>query len=107
MRMLYRSEEHTSELQSRLHLVCRLLLEKKKHNPPTPLGTIDPRLPPYDGITIDDIRVPRSLPAPRRTRNHPVLTAPCSARRLPPALVSRVTARWVRSGREIDSCARR
>src|SRR3989449_8259644 len=28
-----RSEEHTSELQSRLHLVCRLLLEKKKkHN---------------------------------------------------------------------------
>src|SRR2546429_6513290 len=44
-----RSEEHTSELQSRLHLVCRLLLEKKKktstsislriistHNLPTP-----------------------------------------------------------------------
>src|SRR2546422_8359191 len=35
----YRSEEHTSELQSRLHLVCRLLLEKKKNsvyttNPP-------------------------------------------------------------------------
>src|SRR2546422_7032335 len=28
-----RSEEHTSELQSRLHLVCRLLLEKKKHTP--------------------------------------------------------------------------
>src|SRR2546429_5693679 len=28
----YRSEEHTSELQSRLHLVCRLLLEKKKDN---------------------------------------------------------------------------
>src|SRR5256884_1199773 len=26
-----RSEEHTSELQSRLHLVCRLLLEKNKH----------------------------------------------------------------------------
>src|SRR2546429_3469218 len=38
-----RSEEHTSELQSRLHLVCRLLLEKKKirpnyraHHPHTP-----------------------------------------------------------------------
>src|SRR2546429_4279121 len=36
-----RSEEHTSELQSRLHLVCRLLLEKKKsicrsRTPPTP-----------------------------------------------------------------------
>src|SRR5687768_18009571 len=27
-----RSEEHTSELQSRLHLVCRLLLEKKKQH---------------------------------------------------------------------------
>src|SRR2546422_4664912 len=37
-----RSEEHTSELQSRLHLVCRLLLEKKKKHkhtpPPTTLG---------------------------------------------------------------------
>src|SRR2546422_2744404 len=28
--LVRRSEEHTSELQSRLHLVCRLLLEKKK-----------------------------------------------------------------------------
>src|SRR2546429_5305328 len=33
LRFYARSEEHTSELQSRLHLVCRLLLEKKKHNP--------------------------------------------------------------------------
>src|SRR2546422_8536758 len=31
-----RSEEHTSELQSRLHLVCRLLLEKKKTTPIEP-----------------------------------------------------------------------
>src|SRR2546422_4943060 len=31
MALHLRSEEHTSELQSRLHLVCRLLLEKKKH----------------------------------------------------------------------------
>src|SRR5687768_17967517 len=30
-----RSEEHTSELQSRLHLVCRLLLEKKKNKKTT------------------------------------------------------------------------
>src|SRR2546429_3381273 len=30
-----RSEEHTSELQSRLHLVCRLLLEKKKNKKDT------------------------------------------------------------------------
>src|SRR5260370_28490499 len=29
---IYRSEEHTSELQSHLNLVCRLLLEKKKYN---------------------------------------------------------------------------
>src|SRR5690554_7098968 len=32
VRALKRSEEHTSELQSRPHLVCRLLLEKKKDN---------------------------------------------------------------------------
>src|SRR3989442_6343029 len=42
---LARSEEHTSELQSRPHLVCRLLLEKKKHPPPprraTPHSTSD------------------------------------------------------------------
>ena len=31
-----RSEEHTSELQSRQYLVCRLLLEKKKKNDHTP-----------------------------------------------------------------------
>src|SRR2546422_3901419 len=33
-----RSEEHTSELQSRLHLVCRLLLEKKKRRRNKVLG---------------------------------------------------------------------
>src|SRR2546422_1104789 len=33
-----RSEEHTSELQSRLHLVCRLLLEKKKNKEPRIFG---------------------------------------------------------------------
>src|SRR2546422_4651762 len=32
----HRSEEHTSELQSRLHLVCRLLLEKKKKGAAAP-----------------------------------------------------------------------
>src|SRR2546422_5474010 len=32
----HRSEEHTSELQSRLHLVCRLLLEKKKNDQKQP-----------------------------------------------------------------------
>src|SRR3989442_1849106 len=34
-----RSEEHTSELQSRPHLVCRLLLEKKKTNTDNTIGT--------------------------------------------------------------------
>src|SRR2546429_3722031 len=46
-----RSEEHTSELQSRLHLVCRLLLEKKNrdthftpylHPPPQPRPRLHP-----------------------------------------------------------------
>src|SRR5947199_5986421 len=37
-----RSEEHTSELQSLRHLVCRLLLEKKKdHRPPEPTRSHD------------------------------------------------------------------
>ena len=35
-----RSEEHTSELQSRTNLVCRLLLEKKKTTPPPPPTTL-------------------------------------------------------------------
>src|SRR5437870_7414101 len=40
--MLARSEEHTSELQSRGHLVCRLLLEKKKKkNQIKPLNKIN------------------------------------------------------------------
>src|SRR3989442_5803224 len=34
LQMMDRSEEHTSELQSRPHLVCRLLLEKKKKSSP-------------------------------------------------------------------------
>src|SRR2546422_5207603 len=38
---LERSEEHTSELQSRLHLVCRLLLEKKKKKQEKNKNSID------------------------------------------------------------------
>src|SRR2546421_5886948 len=38
-----RSEEHTSELQSRSDLVCRLLLEKKKKNPESPGTAVDRR----------------------------------------------------------------
>src|SRR3712207_6925071 len=43
--MFVRSEEHTSELQSRQYLVCRLLLEKKKEN----------------GRTLDTVRTPPQL----------------------------------------------
>src|SRR2546429_1969796 len=39
----YRSEEHTSELQSRLHLVCRLLLEKKKKKKKNQLASVRSR----------------------------------------------------------------
>src|SRR5689334_23661552 len=39
-----RSEEHTSELQSQFHLVCRLLLEKKKKSTPTPALRPPPHL---------------------------------------------------------------
>src|SRR2546422_4951590 len=55
---LLRSEEHTSELQSRLHLVCRLLLEKKKkiqrnnHNDRVP--------PPTDSATHTHLYVTHS-----------------------------------------------
>src|SRR5690348_18101603 len=53
-----RSEEHTSELQSPVHLVCRLLLEKKK---------LAPRLPPrlahqQDLPRLLDLRLPRRVP---------------------------------------------
>src|SRR2546422_7490492 len=41
-----RSEEHTSELQSRLHLVCRLLLEKKKKTRASSANPALPQLPP-------------------------------------------------------------
>src|SRR2546422_1860223 len=43
-----RSEEHTSELQSRLHLVCRLLLEKKKKKETSPEA---------DGVKIISIEI--------------------------------------------------
>src|SRR5256884_3365492 len=52
-----RSEEHTSELQSRLHLVCRLLLEKKKKKQ-NQLATSYKRTP--DTATIPRISPVRS-----------------------------------------------
>src|SRR2546422_6301283 len=49
-----RSEEHTSELQSRLHLVCRLLLEKKKT---VGRGAGRRRTPPGGGSRLSHRRV--------------------------------------------------
>src|SRR2546422_8044176 len=53
-----RSEEHTSELQSRLHLVCRLLLEKKKKD-----------TPPHRPRRTDR----HARPGPRRPRHPPAV----------------------------------
>src|SRR3989449_3270240 len=47
-KVLWRSEEHTSELQSRLHLVCRLLLEKKN----------DPQNLPFAGLCRSEDKTP-------------------------------------------------
>src|SRR4030066_481445 len=47
-----RSEEHTSELQSRLHLVCRLLLEKKTQIRP---ATTTRPAPPHSHTVLSDI----------------------------------------------------
>src|SRR2546422_4250460 len=44
-KIIVRSEEHTSELQSRLHLVCRLLLEKKKRISPNSFSAHTPAQP--------------------------------------------------------------
>src|SRR2546429_1940862 len=62
-----RSEEHTSELQSRLHLVCRLLLEKKNNN-----------------RVIDDI-LEHFLSIHNRPNNSPNLLAHVIVRREPPS----------------------
>src|SRR5205809_5213241 len=50
-----RSEEHTSELQSRLHLVCRLLLEKKKPRNPDSADEL------HVDVAADDERNAESL----------------------------------------------
>src|SRR5689334_24672842 len=49
-----RSEEHTSELQSQFHLVCRLLLEKKKNNGITELNNKNGLMSDYKNIKYND-----------------------------------------------------
>src|SRR4051794_41252259 len=58
-----RSEEHTSELQSPVHLVCRLLLEKKKKTKR-----------PAHRSTIDSRAAYGSTPPPRENTRHEVAT---------------------------------
>src|SRR3989304_10507702 len=66
-----RSEEHTSELQSRLHLVCRLLLEKKKTPPsqraPAACGTRAAEVKVRAGLALACVRGAGATLAPPRT----------------------------------------
>src|SRR3989449_7695212 len=74
-----RSEEHTSELQSRLHLVCRLLLEKKKTN----ATHFAP-----DGEKNDARACPR-----RRSKPPPASPTTCATARRAPTLYPRLVRR--------------
>src|SRR2546429_6436891 len=82
-----RSEEHTSELQSRLHLVCRLLLEKKKttdYTTPTKTSTTPTR-----AITAGDPPLsPLSSLATSVIPPHPHSRTPVLLRTLPSAVTS-------------------
>src|SRR2546429_3148956 len=81
----HRSEEHTSELQSRLHLVCRLLLEKKNHShfsssSAACLSSSTPRAPPLSSIYPPSAsRPPPSfrplLPSPLHSSSAPARNA--------------------------------
>src|SRR2546429_2939753 len=76
-----RSEEHTSELQSRLHLVCRLLLEKKK------------KIETRDVLIATNCYSDRLIHAIRRRiipiGNYIIATDPLSAHRAPSAIPNR------------------
>src|SRR2546429_7303910 len=76
----HRSEEHTSELQSRLHLVCRLLLEKKKNQHISPPSRLSLSLSPPPPTTLHSS--PRSSPQP-----HPPPTLTRYSRSPPPVPV--------------------
>src|SRR2546421_2186452 len=68
-----RSEEHTSELQSRSDLVCRLLLEKKKQD-------ADRAKHAHHATADNSSRTPLQswpLPLPERGVSHPAAGAPC------------------------------
>src|SRR6201986_3859969 len=75
MRVYYaRSEEHTSELQSHLNLVCRLLLEKRRAHVSTP-ATLGSRMPSSCLIHKPPHPQPCSFPNPARPHDlfaHPL-----------------------------------
>src|SRR5256886_8091701 len=89
MRIPLRSEEHTSELQSQSNLVCRLLLEKKKHT-----TTSVSHLPPRQPATTPHLHAlpPSPRPAPLLSPRPPYTHLPtrdyrmchCSSHRPPP-----------------------
>src|SRR5205809_4475284 len=70
-----RSEEHTSELQPRLHLVCRLLLDKKKPSSRVPAPLTAPLAPPPSPSLI--LVCPRHR---QRTRAFAPTSSHCCAR---------------------------
>src|SRR2546429_6184620 len=75
-----RSEEHTSELQSRLHLVCRLLLEKKKITSNNESGVLPDSLVLHDsarpsGVTSTLITCAVFLATLAPTRCHAITNA--------------------------------
>src|SRR2546429_4176643 len=74
--LIMRSEEHTSELQSRLHLVCRLLLEKKKKTHLPPAGSDFVQMLPDDHVLNDGDTEP--LPLRLTHKSQPVDTCPVS-----------------------------
>src|SRR2546422_3416577 len=63
----HRSEEHTSELQSRLHLVCRLLLEKKKKTSKESDALHQVTADTASRFRQTHSRLPRSTPFPQPT----------------------------------------
>src|SRR2546421_6772022 len=83
-----RSEEHTSELQSRSDLVCRLLLEKKKRRHPS---LVRPRRPAHANRRRPPAPPPASPPpsAVRRPRGHRSSASACSPGRAPSICRSR------------------
>src|SRR2546429_1641206 len=77
---LIRSEEHTSELQSRLHLVCRLLLEKKQQHESHPADLRDRLRSPRITAALNDLALRLRLLLAFQS-----LAGPARHRTLPPA----------------------